>query len=346
MHSTRTDVERMTGAQTSWTARLARLFGWLAASALVAVALVPMPALAAPATWSVKVGAQTPDKGVQANGFFNNNITVDVGDRVTWSWAADEIHTVTFLSGAPEPTLFAVIGGQLVPNFPFLGPSGGPDYNGTGIANSGVFGFPGVPTTFSLTFTTPGTYGYVCLVHEGMDGTVTVNQAGTAYPATQADYDRASQAQEAQLLGKGLLLFGQGQATAAPTEATAGNGQVVSGVGSTLAVLRFVPDKRVVHVGDTVTWRNLDPETPHTVTFGTEPPGGPFGAYAPSSNVSGGHATISSPNDSVNSGFIANDPLFHVKNTFSATFMAPGTYPYICALHDEQGMKGSIVVLP
>jgi plastocyanin len=326
--------------------RLQRLFGWLVVGALVAVALVPMPALAAPATWYVKVGAQTADKGVQANGFFNNKLTVDAGDTVTWNWAADEIHTVTFLSGAPEPPLFAVIGGQLVPNLAYVGPSGGPDYNGAGIANSGVFGFPGVPTAFSLRFTTPGTYSYVCLLHAGMAGTVTVNPADTPYPASQADYDRASQALEAQLFGQGRSLFGQDQAAAAPTGVTAGDGRVVNRADSTLAVLRFVPDQRVVHVGQTVTWTNLDPQTPHTVTFGTEPPGGPFGAYPPSSNVTDGHATINSPTDSVNSGFIAKDPLFQVKNTFSATFSAPGTYPYICALHDDAGMTGSIVVLP
>jgi plastocyanin len=323
-----------------------RLFGWLAAGVLVAVALVPLPVLAAPVTWSVKVGAQSADKGVQANGFFNNKITIDAGDTVTWNWAADEIHTVTFLSGAPEPPLFAVVGGQLIPNLAYFGPSGGSDYNGTDVANSGVFGLPGVPSTFSLKFTTPGTYPYVCLLHAGMDGTVTVNPENTPYPATQAAYDRASRALEAQLLGLGRSLFGQDQAAAAPKGVTAGDGQVVNSADNTLALLRFVPEKRVVHVGQTVTWTNLDPQTPHTVTFGTEPPGGPFGAYAPSLNVTNGHATISSPNDSANSGFIARDPVFQVANTFSATFTAPGTYPYICALHDDIGMVGTIVVLP
>ena len=327
--------------------RVQRLFGWLTAAVLVAIAAVPMPALAAPhATWYVKVGGQTADKGVQANGFFSNKITVDAGDTVTWNWATDEIHTVTFLSGAPDPQLFTVIGGQLVPNLAFFGPSGGPDYNGTGIANSGVFGFPGVPATFSLKFTTPGSYSYVCLLHAGMDGTVTVNRENTPYPATQADYNRAAQALEARLLGQGRSLLGLDQAAAAPSGVTAGDGRAVSAADSTLALLRFLPNNRVVRVGQTVTWTNLDPETPHTITFGTEPPGGPFGVYAPSSNVTNGHATISSPTDSVNSGFIANDPVFQVKNTFSATFTAPGTYPYICALHDDLGMIGTVVVVP
>jgi plastocyanin len=322
------------------------VFGWLAAGALVAVSLVPTPALAAPATWHVEVGAQTADKGVQANTFFNNTITVDVGDTVIWNWAADEIHTVTFLSGAPEPPLFGVVGGQLVPNLAYFGPSGGPDYNGAGIANSGVFGLPGVPATFSLRFTTPGTYSYVCLLHAGMDGSVTVNPANTPYPATQAAYDRSARALEARLLGQGRSLLGRDQAAAAPRGVTAGDGRVVDWADSTLALLRFAPNTRVVRVGQTVSWTNLDPQTPHTVTFGTEPSGGPFGAYAPSSNVTKGHATIGSPADSVNSGFIARDPVFEVNDTFTATFTAPGTYPYICALHDDVGMVGIIVVVP
>ena len=323
--------------------RLKRLFGWLTVGALVGIALVPTPALAAATTWHVSVGAQTPDMGEQANGFFNKNITVDVGDTVTWTDAVDEIHTVSFLSGLPEPPLFFIVGNQLIPNGVAFAPADGPTYNGTGFANSGLFAAPG--QTFSLTFTAQGTYPYLCLVHAGMIGTVTVNAAGTAYPATQSDYDRAVQPQEAQLLGQARSLIGAAQATAAPSSATVGIGQLVPGVGS-LAALRFVADKRVVHVGETVTWTNLDPQTPHTITFGTEPPGGPFGAYAPSSNVSGGHATLSSTTQSVNSGFVANDQVFKVKNTFSATFTAPGTYPYICALHDTLGMTGTIVVLP
>jgi plastocyanin len=31
---------------------------------------------------------------------------------------------------------------------------------------------------------------------------------------------------------------------------------------------------------------------------------------------------------------------------FRVTFTKPGTYPFICVLHDDLGMKGKIVVLP
>jgi len=76
------------------------------------------------------------------------------------------------------------------------------------------------------------------------------------------------------------------------------------------------------HVGDTVTWPNLEPEFPHTITFGTEPSGGPFGAFAPSGVDAPGHATLTAPGQSVNSGFIGADLPFGTQ--FRATFTAPG----------------------
>ena len=336
--------------------RLQRLLGSLATGALVAAAFVPTPALAAQ-PWSVKVGAQSPDKGLQANAFYNNNITVDVGDTVTWSLNTDEIHTVTFLAGTPEPPLVTVIGGQLIPNFQFILPFGGPSYDGTAVANSGLLGFKApnvsVPPTFSLTFSKPGTYAYVCIVHDGMDGTVTVNPAGTAYPATQAQYDAGSQALQTRLFSQGMSLPGRAFGAAAPDDVTAGIGALVPGGGAnaTLALLRFVPNTRTIHAGETVTWTNLDPQTPHTVSFPSFA-GNPFAAYNPINATCTStecDATINSPSQVVNSGFIANDPAFEKPNTFKAKFTTPGTYPYICALHGQpgqDGMTGTIVVLP
>ena len=110
-----------------------------------------------------------------------------------------------------------------------------------------------------------------------------------------------------------------------------------------------LPDSKVVHVGETVTWTNLDPETPHTVTLGPEPPGGPVGALLPSPGVTGQHATISGPvTSTINSGFLAmGDGPFSVNGPqFSVTFQAAGTYKYLCVLHDDLGMVGSITVLP
>ncbi len=87
-----------------------------------------------------------------------------------------------------------------------------------------------------------------------------------------------------------------------------------------------------------------DPFTPHTVTFGLEPPGGLPGLVPPANRS----FPFSAPTPfdgsfNLNSGFLLS--IFPWGNTFSVTFTAPGTYPYICGLHDMMGMKGTVTVV-
>jgi plastocyanin len=120
------------------------------------------------------------------------------------------------------------------------------------------------------------------------------------------------------------------------------------------AVWRFLGDPTVVRVGDTVEWTNRSPTAVHTITFGTEP----ANLVPPSLNVStdsdgARHAIISSPNESVNSGFLfapnqetVGLPQWPIDITrFRVTFTAPGTFNYICGIHDVVGMTGRIVVV-
>jgi plastocyanin len=108
-------------------------------------------------------------------------------------------------------------------------------------------------------------------------------------------------------------------------------------------------------VGETVEWNNSDPVEPHTITFGTEPPN----PMPPSANVTldndgARHAEISSATDSAHSGFIVATPQDRTGlpasplgvTRFRVTFRQPGVFDYICALHDQLGMKGEVVVLP
>ena len=113
-------------------------------------------------------------------------LTIHAGDSVTWIGA---FHTVSF---GPEAEIQAVEQHFVVPVAQPAGPplltinpkaalpAGGNSYDGTGWVNSGFLqpGAHGVPARFTLTFTKPGTYGYDCLVHAGMDGTITVLAAG------------------------------------------------------------------------------------------------------------------------------------------------------------------------
>jgi plastocyanin len=278
---------------------------------------------------------------VQVNAFLPNALQVDAGDTVKWTVGSGEFHTVTFLSGGARPDLIVFGPGGPAINPVVAAPSGGAAYGGSGYFNSGLL-VQG--QSYQLTFTAPGDYPFVCLVHSQMMGTLHVRPAGTPYPETQAAYDQQARVAGAQLQAQGLALQAQGLAAAAQSRpalaSTAGTGALLPGT-ATLAVVRFLPQRLTVHVGQTVTWTNRDPEFPHTVTFGPEPGGGPLGAFAPI-GASGGHATVSSNSTTVNSGFLGAG----LPTTFSATFTTPGTYPYICALHDDLGMTGTIVVLP
>jgi len=110
-----------------------------------------------------------------------------------------------------------------------------------------------------------------------------------------------------------------------------------------------------IHAGETVEWSNVDPSTPHTVTFGQEPQN----PIPPSSNVTVDqdgalHAVITSPSDNVHSGFIAPAPQERTglpqapisPTRFRVTFTHAGVYSYICVLHDNLGMKGKVIVEP
>jgi plastocyanin len=96
--------------------------------------------------------------------------------------------------------------------------------------------------------------------------------------------------------------------------------------------------------------------TPHTITFGTEPTGDPG---PPSANVSkdkdGARSAVVTPQaNSVHSGFIVAALQDQIGNPqtplgvtrFRVTFPNPGVFPYICALHDDLGMKGMVIVFP
>jgi len=66
------------------------------------------------------------------------------------------------------------------------------------------------------------------------------------------------------------------------------------------------------------------------------------------------HATITSVFDSVHSGFVIAAPQDRIglpqapigATRFRITFTKPGAYPFICALQDDLGMKGKVIVLP
>jgi plastocyanin len=107
--------------------------------------------------------------------FGHEPLVIRRGTTVTWEMRDPfEIHTVTFASGAKPPQFVVVEPQQSGPpkvllNPTALTPTTATRYDGTGYVNSGMLFPPGnpghQPTSFSLTFTTPGRFEYWCLVH-------------------------------------------------------------------------------------------------------------------------------------------------------------------------------------
>lgn len=113
-------------------------------------------------------------------------LVISPGATVTWVMRDPfEIHTVTFLGGTPAPEFIlpqpqAQGPPKILLNPKVTTPAGGKTYDGMGYVNSGILYPPGapdpLPKSYSLTFTKPGQYAYVCVVHirEGMVSTVIV----------------------------------------------------------------------------------------------------------------------------------------------------------------------------
>jgi plastocyanin len=321
---------------------------------LFAVLIVPQAGRAL--EWHATVGAQSADKGRQALAFLPNEIWIHEGDRITWRFDADDVHTVTFLTATqPRPDFTT-----LVPPFPNPATFDGSTFVTTPLLVNGA--------TFTVIFPKTGNFKMVCLVHERMTGAIHVLESSQTLPHDQDFYDRQAADQRRDLLSDrdGRIEEacrqhgdqGEHHHSIDAHLVTVGVGEIsaTAGGSQTLSVVRFIDDQIHIRAGDTVEWNNHDPVTPHTVTFGTEPQDilGP-----PSQNVTVDadgalHATISSlPKDSVHSGLIVAPPQELIGQNFPlgvtrfrVTFTQAGTFPYICALHDNLGMKGMVIVFP
>jgi plastocyanin len=297
------------------------------------------------AEWQATVGAQDEQKGRQVVAFLPNELWIHAGDSIQWNVKADEIHTITFLTA-----------GQIRPTFD----AGCPGFN----FGSAIFDGSTCVTTpplvsgqaFIVTFPSAGNFKLVCLVHPDMTGVVHVLDTSAPLPHDQAFYDKQAADQAKDLLADLAHLQGHHHA-ASPNGVVVGAGKTLANAGghNTISLMRFVKPELVIHAGATVQWTNDDPSMPHTITFGTEPED----LFDPSPNVTvdadgARQATISSISDSVHSGFIMSaaqdqtgSPQTPLGTTrFRVTFTNAGVYPYICALHDVLGMKGTIIVLP
>ena len=300
---------------------------------------------AAAVHWDVQTGGSADDFALQDLDFYPNKITIDAGDTITFHVAGGpggDAHTVAFVpSGQSVPS----------PDSPKdLVPAGGTTVDGTKFVNSGIL-FGG--SSFTLTFSNPGTYRILCLFHEpAMESTVIVHSAGTPYPHDALYYREIGDSQKEQDLADArssvaLFPFKPGGTTLA-----AGiDPFLVQYPPSDSTVLRFLDSGDVawfgtsgnltVEVGTVVTWVNETSNEPHTLTF---PLAGqrvlPNIPPDPAVNVSPSGVTKFDGSKIVNSGTI------HGGTRFRLMFTKPGTYFYGCIYHDNSGMHGLITVKP
>jgi plastocyanin len=345
----------------------------LTAGGIVPQAIAAPAAQAGPTTWTVLVGGQAevvqqdqgPAGAWQFMRYYPGSITINVGDTIVWKLNSAEPHTVTFPQPGETkaPDLIIPEGGdsqRMLMNPLAVLPQGEAEYDGSALTGSGqIGGGPDFPTEYKLTFTKPGTYDYYCAFHSMMKGTVVVQEAGSAYPKTQAQIDADAAAQ----LAADTQAAKQAEPTAMQTSTRPGpNGttiyEVNMGYGdSIMSYMRFSPTDLTIHVGDTVEWTQKDVEAPHTVTFtsgGQEPElvltepqqsGPPKLVLNPEVLAPAGGTTYSG-RGYFNSGLIwGTEVPIPGPRTYSLTFDTPGTYNYICVLHDPLGMVGQVTVL-
>jgi plastocyanin len=316
-----------------------------------------------------------------------------VGDTVIWKFNGDphHRHTVTLVTKGPfpgpkDPVAHGGPGdvvpsrwvpvpggrpGELMRNPVFVAPTRGPGapaetYDGTTYVNSGELSpkprIPGTPgqETFSLTFTKPGVYRYVCLVHRPhMVGTIEVVPATVADVPGQAEIDTQARAEMEHLL---TLIDKAKEQTKRLRSQPGPNGTTfwfvrAGGYEIPSAELRgltfdFLPKNVAIKVGDTVIWESVDghtitliPAPPVPEVFIVKPqaeaypllirnpkvfePVKPAAVYDAAQHFNSGPISQTSPNGT----------------SWALTFDKPGVYEYLCAFHHEMGMKGTITVV-
>ena len=347
-----------------------------AASHSLSKAKTPITIYAGPNLTKTPVGVS---KQADALAFFPSQVTIRVGQSLTWQFHG--FHTVTFAGTTPNPPFIVPQAGSVQPLLndaagnPFwwvgkaprllIDPSALAGVAGRTIGNTSAVRGSGLlrvlsatPThpaaPYTLTFTKPGVYHYLCTVHQGMRGTVRV--LAKARPATAATVAQKGADQLAAVVRelKGLD-------TQTPPDAHT----VLVGAGSRSGaeITSFYPSSLTVNTGDTVTFMHNDPTDIHTVTFGPEPytlaiennlfqpEGAPPTVFAnPLFVLSSDPPPVSPvPYDGTNhgNGYINSGILFPQQaptgpHQYLVKFTKPGTYRYECVIHPN--MDGTITV--
>jgi len=261
-------------------------------------------------------------------------------------------------AGLPSPLMFNPVAAY---------PAGATDgqYDGTTFANSGIIGpDPGQAESFDLTFTTPGTYNYVCLVHGvTMSGKVIVLDYPDEIPTPDEVHHEAQLLIAAELAQVPVAVALANAEIPPPTPNADGTTtfQVLVGYEmGQLHLVHFFPDELTVHPGDTVEWL-LSKEVmvdPHTITFlngNAEPDvalpvpqdnGPPLLLFNPEVFVPQNAGQALTGQGLYSSGLLMPAAAGGPTSFAFQIGAISGLLPYECLLHDSSGMRALLEVKP
>jgi plastocyanin len=294
--------------------------------------------------------------------FFPKAVSARPGDTLVFeNRGSNDIHTVTFGVKGDRSDSPPLITKTVQANLAVFGPcyttqpagpgllscptppakgAAAPEYTGQGYWNSGQILFPAAPpeagpktATVKLGAGIPaGSYTITCLLHPFMQSTLNV---------VGSDAERLSPAQVSAAAEKEIgdaKTQAAGLAAPAPASTANGAGVTASWGNQLITVNRFSPATVSIKVGQTVTWTDVSPYMPHTISFNApfKSPDEP-NAFLPTGAKSGSDFA----GGVAHSGMIGPKPLLPV-DSFSLRFTKAGTYPYLCLLHP--GMAGTVQV--
>lgn len=342
-----------------------------------AAALILAPAGAQAAGKTVSAGPPERPKGApeaaDVNAYFPAKVKVAKGGTV--KFAFNGFHDVYFgrkpvglvkadpgkpISGvndaAGNPFWF---NGQprLALNPVLMSPTGDGRVDGKSVDGSGLPLSDGPPKPYKAKFTKTGTFTYLCNVHPGMKGKVTVVNKRKRIPSARAD--RAAATRQ---LAKAVKRLKKLDAYAGPGGANVRVGNDTR----ELALLKFFPGNVSAAVGEPVKFqfpgtsaeihnvavtpdaygeeqsKNLiAPDMSSTppalvlnpiVFYPSDPPTA-FPAHSPTLHGNG----------FINTGVLDTEPATPFPNQAQITFSAPGTYTYYCLIHAPD-MRGTVTV--
>ncbi|MCU1346653.1 MAG: hypothetical protein JWL70_2919 [Acidimicrobiia bacterium] len=316
------------------------------APSTTAVEAIPVPTVSG---IEVQTGINDPkDPNVAVLQYMPAKVTVPVNTPVRWTWAGTiEPHSVTFLAPGVKLPPPGSDTSWFVPK-----PATGA-YDGTTTASSGLLPLGPAPVKpLEMTFSKPGTYSYVCVIHPNMQGTVEVVDA-TAKVDTAQEVAQRRVTEEAQWLAEGRAIKAKLAATpvkSAPNPNGTTTWTVLMGAsGPHTDVLAFSPTPAGVKKGDTVTFLN-NSGAPHTASFfgtGAEVITNPIDPRVDKPAPGASPQTLS-PAGFFNTGLLPPDappgsgpP--EAARSFTFKVDQAGTYSYVCILHSPSSMIGRIV---